>query len=222
MKENPSLIVMLTHNDRTVSNAYEIFDQCRDLDVQYWGFKEEPLPLAQMKELYTYMKQCGKTTVLEVVAYTERACIDGAKVAAECGCDILMGTLYFDSVHALCKTAGIRYMPFVGQISGRPSVLEGTPEAMVAQAEAYRAKGVDGFDLLGYRYTGDATQLNRKFVSQSGAPVCIAGSINSYQRLDEIKAISPWAFTIGSAFFEHKFGGDFREQIAAVCDYIKK
>ena len=54
------------------------------------------------------------------------------------------------------------------------------------------------------------------------APVCIAGSINSYQRLDEIKAADPWAFTIGGAFFENKFGGTFEEQINRVCKYMGK
>lgn len=96
MKINPNLIVMLTYNDRTVENAYEIFEQCKDCEAKYWGFKEEGLMTGQMKELYAYMKSCGKTTVLEVVAYTESECINGVKIAAECGCDILMGTLYYD------------------------------------------------------------------------------------------------------------------------------
>ena len=59
----PSLIVMLTHEDQTVQNAYEIFDAYKDSDAEYWGFKEEPLPLSQMKDLYAYMKSCGKKTV---------------------------------------------------------------------------------------------------------------------------------------------------------------
>lgn len=42
----PSLIVMLTHEDQTVQNAYEIFDAYKDSDAEYWGFKEEPLPLS--------------------------------------------------------------------------------------------------------------------------------------------------------------------------------
>ena len=53
----PSLIVMLTHEDMTVKNAYEIFDAYKDSEAEYWGFKEAPLPLPQMKELYAYMKQ---------------------------------------------------------------------------------------------------------------------------------------------------------------------
>lgn len=44
------------------------------------GFKEVGIPLDEMKELYSYMKQCGKTTFLEVVAYTEEECMEGAKM----------------------------------------------------------------------------------------------------------------------------------------------
>ena len=56
---------------------------------------------------------------------------------------------------------------------------------MIRQAKEYLAKGVYGFDLLGYRYTGDAVSLNEEFVRAIDAPVCIAGSINDYQRLNE-------------------------------------
>ena len=54
------------------------------------------------------------------------------------------------------------------------------------------------------------------------APVCLAGSINSYKRLDEIKELSPWSFTIGSAFFEKRFGETIAEQIDRVCSYIQQ
>lgn len=222
MNKNPELIVMLTHNDCTVENAYKIFDQCKNSKAQFWGFKEKSLPLNQMKELYSYMKECGKTTFLEVVAYTEEECIEGAKMAVECGCDILMGTLFFDSVNEFCKTHKLKYMPFVGTVTGRPSILEGNIDDMISTANKYLEKGVYGFDLLGYRYTGDPIILNKKFVSQVNAPVCIAGGINSYKRLDEIKDATPWTFTIGSAFFENKFDGTFSEQIDKVCEYMTK
>lgn len=221
INHNPELIVMLTHNDRTVENAHRIFEQCKNTRAKFWGFKEEGLPLEQMKNLFAYMKECGKTTVLEVVAYTEKECLKGAETALECGCDILMGTLFFDSVNEFCRENHLKYMPFVGKITGRPSILEGTIDGMIEEAGKYLAKGVYGFDLLGYRYTEDAVALIRKFVSQVNAPVCVAGSINSYKRLNEVKEASPWAFTIGGAFFENKFNGTFNEQIDRVCEYIE-
>lgn len=222
MNDNPKLIVMLTHNDKTVDNAYKIFDQCKDSKAKFWGFKEEPLPIDQMKKLYAYMKKFGKTTILEVVAYTEEKCLEGAKKAVECGCDILMGTKFFDSVNEFCKENNLKYMPFVGKVEGRPSILKGTIDEMVNEANRCLEKGVYGFDLLGYRYTENATELNKEFVSKVKAPVCIAGSINSYKRLDELKDANPWTFTIGGAFFENKFGESFNEQINNVCDYMEK
>ena len=65
MNNIPNLIVMLTQNDKTVLNAYEIFNQCKNSKAEFWGFKEEPLPLDEMKKLYSYMKSLGKTTFLE-------------------------------------------------------------------------------------------------------------------------------------------------------------
>ena len=218
----PELIVMLTHNDRTVENAAEIFEACKDSKAKFWGFKEVGIPLDEMKALYAYMKECGKTTFLEVVAYTEEECLEGAKMAVACGVDCLMGTLYFDSINDYCKANNLKYMPFVGKITGRPSVLEGTPEGMIEEAKSYLAKGVAGFDLLGYRYTGDAVALNKAFVAGVPAPVCLAGSVSSYQRLDEVKSTGAWAFTIGGAFFENKFDGTFAEQIDKVVDYMNK
>ncbi|WP_295359108.1 hypothetical protein [uncultured Succiniclasticum sp.] len=222
MGNAPELIVMLTHNDLTVHNAYDIFDQCRNSRAKFWGFKEEPLPLEQMKKLFRYMKSCGKTTFLEVVAYSEKECIDGAKKAVDCNCDFLLGTTFSDSINEFCRLNHIKYMPFVGKITGRPSVLDGTVKDMIQEAKTYIAKGVYGIDLLGYRYTGDATRLNREFVASVHAPVCIAGSVNSYERLTELKSIAPWAFTIGGAFFENKFDGSFQEQIDKVCEYVNQ
>ena len=153
MNTNPELIVMLTCNDCTVQNAYKVFDESKNSKAKYWGFKEKSLPLHEMKELYSYMKKCGKSTVLEVVAYTEKECMEGAKMAVECGCDILIGTIFFDSVNDYCKENNLKYMPFVGKITGRPSILEGSVDDMISEALKCIEKGVYGFDLLGYRYT---------------------------------------------------------------------
>lgn len=222
MKNSLNLIVMLTHNDETVNNAHEIFEKCKNSDAKFWGFKEKSLPIEQMKNLYKYMKECGKTTFLEVVEYTEKEGLEGAKIALECGCDILMGTVFFDSINEFCKKNNLRYMPFVGKVTERPSILEGEIDEIIKEANEYLKKGVYGFDLLGYRYTGNAVELNERFVLEVNAPVCIAGSVNGYERLDELKNINPWSFTIGSAFFENKFDGSFEEQINKVCEYVKQ
>lgn len=218
----PKLIVMLTHHDVTVKNAIEIFEQCKNTKAEFWGFKELGIPKEEMVELVNKMKANGKTTFLEVVAYTEEEGLAGARAGIQCGFDVIMGTMYFPAIHALLREHNKKYMPFVGNITGRPSVLNGTMEEIIAQAKEIQQKGVYGFDLLGYRYTGDAPTLNQRFVGGVSCPVCLAGSITSYQRLEEVKAANPWTFTIGSAFFENKFEGTFAEQINKVCAYMEK
>ncbi len=220
MRNVSELIVMLTYKDFTVKNAAEIFEACKHSKARYWGLKENPLSREELKTLFSRMKECGKTTFMEIVSYTEEEGLEGAKIAVECGCDILMGTTYFDSIHTICKQHNLKYMPFVGKVEGRPSVLSGEISEMVAEAKSYLEKGVYGIDLLGYRYSGDPVELHRAFKECIDAPICIAGSIDSYERLNEVKEIAPWAFTIGSAFFEHKFGDSFAEQIDAVCEFM--
>lgn len=141
MQTKNNLVVMLTHNDQTVLEAAKIFEQCRHSKAQFWGFKEVPLPLENMKHLYAYMKECGKTTFLEVVEYTEDAGLVGAEIAFECGCDILMGTRFFDSINQFCKEHQIKYMPFVGGLQGRPTVLAGQIEELLLRRRSMRQKG---------------------------------------------------------------------------------
>ncbi len=223
MKKIPELIVMLTHNDKTVKNAIEVFEQCKDTPVKYWGFKEVGIPIDEMKTLCKMMKDAGKTTFLEVVEYDEEKGMAGAKMAVECGFDILMGTMFFDSINDYTKENGIKYMPFIGKVEERPSVLKGDIDEIIAQGNALKEKGIYGIDLLGYRYVGDAVELNRRAVAEIDLPLCLAGSVSSNQRLDEVKAASPWSYTIGSAFFDKKFGDiSIADQIKAVCDYMSK
>ena len=202
---NPELIVMLTHNDFTVADAATVFQRCKESKARCWGMKEHPLPPHEMKHLYDEMKVCGKTTFLEVVGYSEEEGMEGAKLAVHCGCDVLMGTTFSASINAFCREHQVRYLPFVGEVTGRPSVLSGNVERMLAEAREYVAQGAFGIDLLGYRYEGDALGMISQFVAQIDAPVCLAGSIDSFDRLAEVKAVAPWTFTIGSAFFDNKF-----------------
>lgn len=218
------LIVMLTHNDVTVKNALDVFSECCDLPVSNWGFKDVGLPPHEMKTLCRLMKSKGKTTFLEVVTYSEEDCMHGAKLAAECGFDYLLGTIYYDSVNTFIKTTSLKYCPFVGDVSGSPSILQGTLNDMLAQEKAFKESGAFGTDLLGYRYAdGDPEQLSRAFINTGGLPCVLAGSIASPKKLDAVKDINPWRFTMGSALFKKSFipDGSFRENLEYVIEYIK-
>ena len=220
----PELIVMLTYNDKTVENALEIFSKMKDTPVIYWGFKDVGIPLDKMKELVGSMNAAGKTTCLEVVSLGEEEGLHGAEIAVECGFDILMGTVFFDSINDYLKDTPVKYYPFPGHIHSHPSILDGTIEEIVRHARSMEAKGVDGMDLLTYRYTGDAPTLLKEVVKATSVPIISAGSISSYDRIIEVRDSGAYGFTIGTAFFEKNFipDGSFQENIMAVWDWVQE
>jgi len=220
----PEFILMLTYNDTTVKDALNVFRECNDAPVMHWGFKDVGLPPDEMKELVHEMKASGKTTYLEVVSLSEEEGLRGAGIAVEAGFDILMGTVFFDSILEYLKGKPIKYYPFPGHIYNHPSILDGTIEEIVAHARFLESMGVQGMDLLSYRYVGDAPQLLREVVKATNVPIVSAGSIESYKRLAEVWQAGAWGFTIGSALFDRKFApdGSFLENTLAVCNWLEK
>jgi hypothetical protein len=217
----PSLIVMLTHHDQTVPHALEVFEACKAGPAEYWGLKDRGLSRDHMRRLVDTIKRAHKTICFEVVHYSEAECLKSAQLAVEMEIDYVLGTSYYDSVNSLLTGTSAKYVPFCGRVSGIPSVLEGSIPEIIEEAERTAQREVYGFDLLAYRYRGDPVQLAREFVRAIDLPVVIAGSIGSFNQLDVIKELGPWAFTIGSAFFEHKFGhAVIREQIEEVVAYL--
>lgn len=220
----PEFILMLTYNDSTVKDALEIFRECKDAPVMHWGFKDVGLPPEEMKKLVQEMKAAGKTTYLEVVSLSEGEGLHGAELAVEAGFDVLMGTVFFDSILDFLKDKPIQYYPFPGHIYSHPSILDGSIEEIVAHARFLESKGVQGMDLLSYRYVGDAPLLLREVVKATSVPIVSAGSIESYKRLAEVWQAGAWGFTIGSALFDKKFvpDGSFLDNALAVCDWLEK
>lgn len=220
----PEFILMLTYNDTTVKDALEIFRECKDAPVTHWGFKDVGLSPEEMKALVQEMKQAGKTTYLEVVSLSEEEGLRGAKIAVEAGFDILMGTVFFDSILEYLADKPIKYYPFPGHIFGHPSIMDGTIDEVVAHAKFLESKGVPGMDLLSYRFIGDARQLLTEVVRATNIPIVSAGSIDSHRRMAEVWLTGAWGFTIGSALFDKKFvpDGSFKDNTLAVCDWLEK
>lgn len=220
----PELIVMLTRNDQTVRNAIEVFDECRNLPVQFWGFKNVGLPVEQMGILVENIRSAGKTSCLEVVSYTEQECMEAARLAAGCGFDYLMGTIFYPAVFEFLKGRPIKYSPFCGQVSGHPSILRGSAKEIISEGRRLEKVGVDAFDLLAYRHVDDPEALATAFIKAIKIPVILAGSVDSFARIDRVKAMGAWGFTIGGAFFDKKFvkDGSFSDQVAAVAHHLQK
>ena len=68
----PELIVMLTHQDRTVQDALQLFERTQDYPITHWGFKDVGLSPKEMQSVVTAMKTAGKNTFLEVVSLSEK------------------------------------------------------------------------------------------------------------------------------------------------------
>ena len=218
----PELIVMLTHYDQTVSNALELFEHTKEYPITHWGFKDVGLPPPQMEEVVTAMKEAGKTTFLEVVSLSEAEGLRGARLAVELGFDILMGTVFYPSIGDYLKDQPVRYYPFPGHVHSHPSILDGEIHEIVAHARELEAFGVHGLDLLTYRYNGEASYLLKQVVEATKIPIVSAGSIASFERINEVWEAGAWGFTIGSAFFDRQFvpNGSFEENVLAVCNWL--
>ena len=221
----PKLILMFTLNDMTVPDAIDYFEQVKDLPVDYFGYKEIGLEPEKMKVLNEMIHKAGFQSFLEVVEYEEEACLEPAKMAVDMGFDFLMGTLYFPSIWGVIDKK-IKYFPFCGKIYDRPSILDGTIEETIEDAKRIEAEGVDGFDLLAYRYVDPSKvdELVRKVDAAVDVHIVSAGSINSLERVQETIDQGIWGFTIGGAFFEKKFvpGGSYRENVVAVLKKLGK
>ncbi len=129
------------------------------------------------------------------------------------------GHRYHKSVFDYLKTQPVRFLPFCGQVYGSPSVLEGTIDEVIADAENLLDKGVDGIDLLAFRHK-EGTKLAEEYCRRVKKPVVIAGSINSPERIEFINRVNPWGFTMGSALFTENFalGESFRKNLEVVID----
>lgn len=217
---SPQLIVMLTHHDATALDSKEIFLEAKDAPCNYWGFKDVGLPEAQMRDLVSCMKDAGKTTFIEILAYTEEECLKSVQLAVDCGFDYVLGTHYFKSILDLTNANHIKYLPFIGK--RKEHRLYGEIDEIIAEAKQVLSYGTYGVNLAGFRYVGNAPKLITSLVKAVDKPVSVVGSINNFERLDLIKQTNPWMFTIGSAFFDKIFGETFAEQIKVVTDYMTR
>jgi hypothetical protein len=220
----PELIVMLTHHDRTVQDALQLFERTQDYPITHWGFKDVGLSPEEMQRVVTAMKAAGKNTFLEVVSLSEEDGLRGARLAVDLGFDVLMGTVFFPSIGEYLKDKAIKYYPFPGHIHSHPSILDGTIEEIVAHACELESYGAHGLDLLTYRYAGDAAHLLNQVVKATQVPIVSAGSIATFERITEVWDSGAWGFTIGSAFFEKQFvpDGSFEENVFAVCNWLQQ
>jgi hypothetical protein len=220
-----NVIAMLTYNDKTVENAINIFTLNKHAQTNYWGFKDLGINLNESKKLLAYMKDEGKTTFLEPLHEDEENCMISAKLAVECGFDYVLGMVYNPRVHKMLSDNGVQYWPTCGRREGLPRMLYGTIEEIVSDAGRLLELEVDGICLSSFRYVdGNPEEMSINFRKLISAPLIISGGINDYHRLDFVKKMNLWGFTIGSALFSHKFGKEktIADQLDIIKEYIDR
>ncbi len=202
----PEFIFMLTKNDVTVSNAFEVYEEVRQTALTYIGFKDIGLPFDQLKELTKLMQPDGRKVMLEVVSERKEDELRSARAALDLGVDYLVGGTHAAVVTEILSGSSIKYCPFPGKIIGHPSNLRGSIDAIVGSAvKLSETKGVYGLDLLAYRYDGDVTLLVKAVLDAISVPLIAAGSVDSPERIKALTDLGVWGLTVGSAIFDNKF-----------------
>lgn len=216
-----TFIVMLTNNDVTVTECLDVYDEVRDADVEWVGFKDKNAAEDKLRVLVDAIHEDGRKAVLEVVSETAQEELRSLKMALSLGVDMVMGGTNVDQALPLLTGSGLPYYPFPGQVVDHPSVLAGPLEHIVGSARDLSIlDGVHGLDLLAYRWNeGHVPDLIAKVVATSEVPVVVAGSIADVSQIATVNSTGAWAFTVGSALFERRFvpGGSLRAQVDAVC-----
>ncbi len=141
----------------------------------------------------------GHTSYLEVVAESDEATLASARVAAEVRPDYCIGGTLIPEMQEILAGTGVKFFPYVGQIVGHPCLLRGSIDEIVADTKRAHGLGVDGINLLAYRYDGDVDALVEAVVSATPLPVICAGSVDSAERIRALASRDVWAFTIGTA-----------------------
>ena len=213
-------IFMLTRDDVTLSDAREIYSSIAQTGVRHVGCKDVGLPPDQLAALMDDIRAHGHKSWLEVVSETEDDTLQSARVAAEIRPDYVIGGTLIEPVQEILAGTGVKFFPYVGRIVGHPCLLRGSIEEIVGDAERAAALGVDGINLLAYRYDGDVEALVRAVVGATEFPVICAGSVDSVERIRALDDCGAWAFTIGTAALDGVLveGADLRGQLEAALE----
>lgn len=218
--EMPEFIFMLTRDDQTIADAREVYDSIARTGIRHVGCKDLGLPREELARLMQDIRANGHTSYLEVVSETHEAMLESARVAAEIGPDYLIGGTLIEPIQEITAGTGVRFCPYIGKVIDHPCLLRGTIEEIAEDARRAEAVGVEGINLLAYRYDGDVDHLVSAIVQATSLPVIAAGSVDSAERIQALAERGVWAFTIGTAALDGKLvpGAPLTEQLDYVLD----
>jgi thiamine monophosphate synthase len=217
---------MLTHNDVSVPNALEMLEAVKETGLRLVGCKDIGLDLGEYRELFARMKNYDMRSFLEVVTYDEKQHFNGVDLALKVGADYIIGGMpqFTEKTMEYIRKgeSGMKYFPYIGEVVGHPCVLQGSIDQLIENGKQAEKLGVDGVNLLLYRYKGNQTALFNEVVEKVKVPVIVAGNVRSFEQINELKRRNIWGFTIGGAIFEGAFAAKkgMKEQIQAVLNRL--
>lgn len=216
----PEFILMLTRNDETVPDARAIYASLTSTGIAHVGCKDLGLPRLELEALLRDIRTSGHTSYLEVVAGTPEATLNSARIAAEVVPDYLIGGTLIEPVQEVIAGTGIRFFPYVGRVVGCPCLLHGSIQEICDEARRAEEAGVDGINLLAYRYDGNVPRLVDAVLKTIDLPVICAGSVDSLERVRQLAELGVWAFTIGTAVLDRKImsRAPLAEQVSVVLE----
>jgi len=218
---------MLTHHDVTIPNALEVFEEIKDTGLKFIGCKDIGLPIEKLQELFRKMKNADMTTFIEVVSNDEEKHFMGVEKAIRVGADYLIGSMPRFTGKTLEylkeKKANLKFFPYIGKVTGHPCVLNGSVDEIVNNGVEFGKMGIHGINLLLYRYTGNVNLLLDRVIDTLKIPLIVAGSIDDFEKIGQMKRKNVWAFTIGGAILEKKFAPqkNIKEQVTAVLNQLQ-
>ncbi len=219
-------IFFLTYHDRTIPTADRVLADVKDLGVGNIGFKDVGIPIDRLEKLKADIDAAGLTSYIEVVSEDAESIRRSAQSAIDLQVDYLIGGYgeYARDVLDIVRGTGTKFFPYIGQVSGIPGVLRGKLGDIVDDARRKQDLGVDGIDLLAYRYTEDAEELLDAVVQAVEIPVIAAGSVGTPERIRRVLAAGAAGFTIGTAIFDCRVvpGGTMEDQIRAVLAEVSQ
>jgi hypothetical protein len=217
-------VFMLTRNDTTVENALDLVDTARELGLRHIGFKDVGAEAPTLRRLTAAIRAAGASPWMEVVSATREDELRSVELGRDLGVDRLMGGVHVEEALRILEGCATRYLPFAGKPSGHPTRLGGSAAEVEAQCRVFAAMGCAGVDILAYRAT-EAEPLDLVVACRRGFPdrgaVVVAGSVNSAERINAVRAAGADAFTIGTAAIEASYApgaGPLMAQLRAVLD----
>lgn len=225
MRTKPEFIAMLAKKDANVESIPEIIDACRGIPVSSWGFKSTGLSDEDILGISKCLNEAGKQVYVEVVTYTQEEYFRIAELAKSGLIYCVTGTIYDSAMHSKLKECGVKYIPIVGKTIGLNGVITKPLEDIVADAVRVCAEDTDGISIMAYRHLQlDGNEIIKAVRSAipEQSKLMVVGSVNSFERIDNVIALGADFFSIGSALFNAQFvpDADFRSNLSEVADYL--